>query len=76
MVIYLNQYQTARTAPAAVLKNGTYGEEVMQAGWNPTVVYLFRNVAQRALSPELPDDLSAVDADALLSRVYALATQI
>jgi hypothetical protein len=73
MVIYLDQY---KAAPARSLKNGTYGDEIMNANWNPAVVYMFEDVAQRAISPELPEDLSTVDVDAFLSRVYALASQI
>ena len=76
MLIYLDEYRPARAATASVLKNGTYGDEIMHANWNPTVVYLFKDAAQRALSPELPFDLATVDVDEFMDRVYALATQI
>jgi len=76
MLIYLDDYRPERTAAASVLKNGTYGDEIMHANWNPTVVYLFKDAAQRALSPELPFDLTTVDVDEFMDRVYALATQI
>lgn len=73
MIIYLNQH---RAAPHRVVKNGAYSDEIMNASWNPVVEYLFNDVPQCAASPELPDDSSDFDADAFLSRVYALATQI
>ena len=76
MVIYMDPYRATRAAPATVLKNGTYGDEIMNANWNPAVVYLFKNVAQCAISPELPADMSTVDVDEFLGKVYALATQI
>ena len=31
MIIYMDEYRTVKEAPATWLKNGTYGEEVMQA---------------------------------------------
>ncbi len=76
MVIYLDQYRAAKAAPAGMLKNGTYGDKVMHANWNPAVIYMANAVAQCALSPELPEDLTMVDVDAFLGKVYALATQI
>jgi len=44
MIIYMDEYRTVKAAPATWLKNGTYGEEVMQAGWNPAVVNMLRFV--------------------------------
>ncbi len=76
MVIYMDPYRATRAAPATVLKNGTYGDEIMNANWNPAVVYLFKDAAQCAISPELPTDLTTVDVDSFLGKVYALATQI
>ena len=76
MVIYLDEYRPTRAEAMSVLKNGTYGDEIMHASWNPTVVCLFKDVAQHALSPELPEDLSSIDVDEFMGRVYALATQI
>ena len=76
MVFYLDQYRAANAAPVGMLKNGTYGDEVMYANWNPAVVYMANAVAQCALSPELPEDLTTIDVDAFLAKVYALATQI
>lgn len=76
MVIYMDRYRAAKAAPVRALKNGTYGDEIMNANWNPAVVYMFSNVAQRAISPELPEDLTTVDVDEFLGKIYALATQI
>ena len=76
MVIYLDQYRPTKAAPVSVLKNGTYGDEIMNASWNPAVVLMFHDVAQCAISPELPEDLTTVDIDSFLGKVYALATQI
>jgi hypothetical protein len=76
MVIYIDRYRTAKTEPAKWLKNGTYGDEVMQAEWNPAVIQVLREPAHASLSPELPHDMSAVDVDAFLNRVYGLATLI
>ena len=76
MVIYLDQYRAVNTAPDAWLKNGTYGDEVMQAGWNPAVLQMLREPVHASPSPELPHDLSTVDIDAFLDRVYGLATLI
>jgi hypothetical protein len=76
MVIYMDQYRTATTEPAEWLKKGSYGDEVMQAEWNPAVVHMQREPAHVSLSPALPSDMSAVDVDAFLGRVYGLATLI
>jgi hypothetical protein len=75
MVIYMDQYRTAKSEPAEWLRNGTYGDEVMQAEWNPAVIQMLREPAH-ALSPALPHDMSAVDVEAFLGRVYGLATLI
>ena len=76
MVIYMDQHRAASAIPRDALKDGTYGDEIMNSNWNPAVVYLSGDIAQRAISPELPDDVSTIDLDALLDKVYALATQI
>ncbi len=72
MVVYLDEQRAAAQASAY---EGRYGYEIMHANWNPAVVHLF-DAAQCAISPELPEDMSSVDVDAFLDRVYALATQI
>ena len=76
MVIYMDQYRKAKSAPVEWLKNGTYGEEIMQANWNPAVVQMSRETAPETPSPDLPDDESSVELDALLDRIHALATLI
>ena len=75
MVIYLQQHQATLAAAVDCRKNGTYGDEIMQANWNPAVMQL-RETAPAVASPELPDDLSSIDAAAFLDRVYTLATLI
>ena len=82
MVIYMNQYNTAKTARPEWRNNDSYGDEVMNASWNPDViplariVHLAREAFQTAPSPDLPEDLSMSDADTFLDRVYGLATLI
>ena len=76
MVIYMDQYRTAKAAPVAWLKNGTYGEEVMRASWNPAVVQMIREATPLTPSPELPDELSGLDTEEFLGRVYGLASLI
>ncbi len=75
MIINLDQYRSAKAAPVS-LKNGTYGDEIMNSNWNPAVIHMFNDVAQEAINPEPPEDTAAVDVDEFLGRVYALATQI
>jgi hypothetical protein len=76
MVIYMDQYRAVKSAPVEWLKNGTYGDEIMRASWNPAVAQMVRETAPLTPSPDLPDDLSTIDVNALLGRVYALATLI
>ena len=82
MLIYLDDYRQTQNGMAqdvlgeARLKNGTYGDEVMNASWVPAQLYALHIPSQQTLSPELPDDLSTVDADAFLNRIYALASQV
>ena len=76
MVIYLDQHRAASAIPGNGLKSGTYGDEIMNSNWSPAVVYLGGDIAQRSISPELPDDDAGLDVNAFLDKVYALATQI
>ncbi len=76
MVIYLDQHRQASATPGSRWKNGTYGDELMNSNWNPDVFNLSDDVAPYVISPELPDDDSALDVNAFLDKVYALATQI
>ena len=76
MVIYMDDYRKAQAVNVA--GRSRYDEEVMCVNWNPAVVGLASTWYQtsRELSPELPEDLSKIDADSFLTRVYALATQV
>ena len=76
MVIHMDEYRPAKSEPAEWLKNGTYGGAVMQAERNPAFVQMLREPAYASLSPALPHDMSTVDVDAFLGRVYGLATLI
>ena len=76
MVIYMEQYSATKSTTAACVSEGTYGDEIMYANWNPAVPAMTRESFQTAPSPELPDNLSTVDVNAFLDRVYALATLI
>ncbi len=76
MVIYMDQHKVAQAAPRGGFSHDAYEDEILNAGWNPSVAFLFNDVVQSAQSPELPEDLSTVDVDAFLDRIYALATQV
>ena len=76
MVIYMEQYTAARATPAAWLKNGTYEDEIMYANWNPALLDMSGETREAAASPDLPEDMSTIDAAAFLDRIYALATLI
>lgn len=82
MLVYLDDYRKARSGATQTsvsdvrLKNGTYGDDVMNAGWNPAVLYALHTPPPQALSPELPDDLSTIDTEAFMNRIYALASQV
>ena len=74
MVIYLEHYR--RTAmPLAGTKSSARNANTMR----PTpasVVYLFNDVAKRTIRSELPFDLTKIDVDGVLGKIYARATQI
>jgi hypothetical protein len=82
MLVYLDNYRKTRIAGAvdsinaAGLKNGTYGDDTMKASRTSAVLSAIHLPPQQSLSPDLPDDLSAVDVDALMNRIYALASQV
>ena len=82
MLVYLDDYRKARSARAengigeSRLKNGTYGDDVMNANWNPALLSAINLPSQQSLSPDLPDDLSAVDIELFMNRIYALASQV
>ena len=76
MLVYLDDYRKAKAPQPAGY--GRYDEELLCVNWNPAVMVVARSCYQRPqeLSPELPEDFRAVDLQAFMSRVYALATQI
>lgn len=82
MLVYLDNYRKTRIAGAvdsinaAGLKNGTYGDDGMNGKRTSAVLSAIHLPPQQSLSPDLPDDLSAVDVDALMNRIYALASQV
>jgi hypothetical protein len=83
MLVYLDDFRKTRAETVknnvAELKNGTYGDDVMNASRNSAVLCAFSapsQQSQHAFSPEIPDDFAAVDVDALMSRIYALASQV
>ena len=76
MVIYMEEYAAAKSTPGAAVTERTYADEIMYANWNPAVPNMTRETSQTTPSPELPDNLSAIDVNAFLDRVYALATLI
>lgn len=80
MVIYMDQYRKAKAANIAanVAMARCYEEEKLCVNWNPAIGVIAMSFYQNMneLSPQLPEDFSEVDIDALLERVSALATQI
>jgi hypothetical protein len=76
MVIYLDDYRKAKSAACA--ERGGYDEELLCVNWNPAVSLIAMSCHQTSqeLSPQLPEDFSAVDVPAFMNRVYALASQI
>ena len=76
MMVYLDDYRKAKSAKPAEL--GRYDEELLCVNWNPAVrvVALTCYQTPQELSPELPENFTAVDVRAFMSRVYALASQI
>jgi len=76
VVIYMDDYRKAQTMNLAVQRR--YDEELLCANWHPAIRVFALSCYQNSqeFSPELPEDFSRIDADAFLSRVYALATQV
>ncbi len=72
MVIYLDQY---RNVTATLPRAPRYGEDVMNANWTPELAAVAA-VEQQLRAPELPEDLSLIDVEEFMGRIYALATQV
>ena len=52
-----------------------YDEEILNVNWNPAVTLIAVSCYQteQGLCPRMPEDLTTIDVDAFLDRVYALA---
>ena len=76
MVVYLDQYRNAKAANAIPAR--CYAKEKLCVNGNPASRVIAMSGIQNTndMSPELPEDFSRVDVEALLGRVYALASQI
>jgi hypothetical protein len=76
MVVYLDQYRNAKAANAIPARR--YAGEKLCVNGNPASGVIAMSGIQHTndMSPELPEDFSRVDVEALLGRVYALASQI
>jgi hypothetical protein len=77
MVVYLNDYKTARSSVAATADR--YDEELLCANWNPAlgaVLSLTTCPTTSEPSPILPETFTDAGAEEFLRRVYALASQI
>jgi len=76
MVVYLDQYRKAKAAN--VMAARCYGQTKLCVNGNPStgVIAMPGNQNASDLSPELPEDFTGVDVEALLGRVYAMASQI
>ena len=73
MVIYLDQY---RNVTATVPRTPRYGEDIMNASWNPELAAVAAAATPYVQVPELPEDLSLIDVDEFMGRIYALASQV
>ena len=80
MVIDLEQYRRARKSKtgAVMAVARRYEEERMCVNWTPTrgISATFSYRDPLLLSPELPDHLTAQDAEDFIDRAYGLASQI
>jgi hypothetical protein len=76
MVVYLDQYRKAKAVNVIAARG--YNQEKLCVNGNPVigVIAMSNNQNAHDLSPELPEDFTRVDVEALLGRVYALASQI
>jgi hypothetical protein len=73
MVIYLDQYRTTKAEPPVnVLRNGTYGNEILNVSCNPVLMLL----ASRSPKEWFLNDLAMADIETILGNIYAFATQI
>jgi len=73
MVVYLDQYRKAKAAN--VMAARCYDQQKLCVNGNSAIA-MSGNQNANDLTPELPEDFTRVDVEALLGRVYALASQI
>ena len=75
MLIYLDDYRRSKAKPAEL---GCHDEELLCVNWNPAVRVVALSCYQtpQELSPQLPENFAAVDMQAFMTRVTALASQI
>lgn len=79
MVIDLGQYRTARRRKAVAQPAlARHEEERLCANWMPTrgIATSFCYRDPRLMSPQLPDDLAAIDVEEFIDRLRTLASQI
>lgn len=82
MILYMDDYRKASKTDADAQFDVEQAEEFEQerlcVNWIPAVRTLALSCYQRPqeLSPDLPADLTTVDIDSFLDRVYGLATQV
>lgn len=77
MIVYLDQYRKAKALKIAAAQQRC-DEGRMCVNRNPAFRTLatFCYLHPHELSPQLPDDITSIDVDAFVNRVYALTTQI
>jgi hypothetical protein len=70
MIIEYEMNAVDRTEPAR-----RYDDEVLNVNWNPAIAQIAMSCyqAEQGSRSRLPEDLTTVDVDAFLDRVYALA---
>ncbi|MGH8617861.1 MAG: hypothetical protein ACREUW_09225 [Burkholderiales bacterium] len=73
MVIYLDQY---RNVTATAPRTPRYGEDIMNASWTPELDAVAAAMNPQVHAPELPEDLSLIDVDEFMGRIYALASHV
>jgi hypothetical protein len=76
MVIYMDDYRATQISRTVSPRYSPYAENVMRTDWNRAVLPLLRELPRTAPSPELPDDISVMDVDEFLARVYGPSTLI
>ncbi len=76
MVIYLDQYRKAGTLNRAGMRRDAAAKLCVNGNAASCVIAMPIAQGLSEPSPQLPEDFSIVDFDALYDRVYALASQI